>query len=227
LSTRVLPCAAVRIETAARSLAFGIALAVGLCASLARAQSPRQGESPDINTLALDWIRGQYRAPMVCEFEAGPQRVVRRVLIAPAPKRVVPVQDRIEFPDPAAPGVKRCFSELGSDEPLVAGGVAITLRAPSRPDTASHDFEQALRRERGFDFDVVDGTLKLGRFGTSDEPLQEVDFSHGKARLHLVQPGTDAAKLLSDFHDLPGFTLELTSPEGRRLVFNLVRVAER
>jgi len=225
LSTRVLPCAAVRIETAARSLAFGIALAAGLFASMARAQSPHQGA--DINALALDWIRGQYRAPMVCEFEAGPQRVVRRVLIAPAPKRLVPVQDRIEFPDPAAPGVKRCFSELGSEEPLVAGGVAITLREPSRPDTASHDFEQTLRREHGFDFDVVDGALKLGRFGTSDEALQEVDFSHGKARLHLVQPGTDAAKLLADFHDLPGFTLELTAPDGRRLVFNLVRVAER
>ncbi len=225
LSTRVLPCAAVQIETVSRNLALGIVLAAELCAGMAQAQSA-PGGGPDINTLALDWSRGQYRAPMVCEFEAGPQRVVRRVLIAPAP-REIPLQDRIEFPDPEAPGVKRCFSELGSDEPFVAGGVAITLRERSRPDTASHDFEQALRREHGFEFEVLSGRLKLGKFGAPEEPPKEVDFSHGKAKLHLVEPGSDAAKLLSEFHNLPGFTLELISPDGAQLVFHLVRVSER
>jgi len=227
LSTRVLPCAAVRIEMASQNLALGIALATGLCAGAAQAQSPHGGGGPDINSLALDWVRGQYRAPMVCDFEAGPQRVVRRVLIAPGPVGEVPIQDRIEFPDPEAPGVKRCFSELGSDEPFVAGGVAITMRERSRPDTASHDFEQTLRHEHGFEFEVLSGRLKLGKFGAPNEPPKEIDFSHGKAKLHLVEPGSDAAKLLSEFHNVPGFTLELTSPDGTPLVFHLVRVSER
>jgi len=180
-----------------------------------------------MNALALEWARGQYRAPMVCELESGPQRVLRRVLIAPVPMQEAGVQDRIEFPDPEAPGAKRCFSELGADEPFVSGGLAITLRERSRPDTASHDFEQTLRREHGFEFEVSAGKLKVGKFGAPGELPREIDFSHGKAKLHLVEPGSDAAKLLSEFHDRPGFTLELSSPDGAHLVFHLVRVSER
>jgi len=228
LSTRVLPCAAVRIEMASRNLALGIALAAGLCAAAAEAQSPQAGGAgPDINTLALEWARGQYRAPMVCDFEGGPQRVLRRVLIAPGPIGELPIQDRIEFPDPEAPGAKRCFSELGSDEPFVAGRLSLTMRERPRPDTASHDFEQTMRHEHGFEFEVVAGRLKLGRFGAADDPPKEIDFSHGKAKLRLVEPGSDAARLLSEFQGLPGFTLELTSPDGTHVMFYLARVSER
>ncbi|HBZ71526.1 MAG TPA: hypothetical protein DEP35_18100 [Deltaproteobacteria bacterium] len=215
-----------RIEASSWSLAFGAALVIALGVGAAQAQAPGSGGGPDINALALDWARGQYRAPMVCEFEAGPQRVVRRLVIAPIPSEV-PVQNRIEFPDPEAPGARRCFSELGSDEPFVAGGVRITMRERSRPDTASHDFEQSLRREHGFEFEVLGGKLKVGKYGATADPPKEVDFSHGKAKLHLVEPGSDAARLLSDFHNLPGFTLELISPDGTQLVFRLVRVSER
>ncbi|HKE12668.1 MAG TPA: hypothetical protein VKE73_13960, partial [Myxococcota bacterium] len=227
LSTRVLPCAAVQIEVARTKLAQGIALATSLWAAAVQAQSMAGKGPPDINSIALEWARGQYRAPMVCDFEAGPQRVLRRLVIAPGPSQDLPIQDRLEFPDPEAPGVKRCFSELGSDEPYVAGGIAITLRERSRPDTASRDFEQTLRHEHGFEFEVLSGRLKLGRFGAANDPLKEVDFSHGKARLHLVEAGSDAAKLLSEFPTMPGFTLELISPDGTQLVFHLVRVRER
>jgi hypothetical protein len=217
----------VQVEAASRKLALGIGLATGLCAGAVQAQSAPGKTAPDINSIALEWARGQYRAPMVCNFEAGPQRVLRRLLIAPGPMGELPTQDRLEFPDPEAPGVKRCFSELGSEEPYVAGGIAITLRERSRPDTASHDFDQTLRREHGFDFEVLSGRLKLGKFGATNDPVKEVDFSHGKARLHMVEAGSDAAKLLSEFPNLPGLTLDLTSPDGTQLVFHLVRVRER
>ena len=101
------------------------------------------------------------------------------------------------------------------------------MRERSRPDTASHDFEQTLRREHGFEFEVLAGKLKVGKYGATADPPKEVDFSHGKAKLHLVEPGSDAARLLADFHNLPGFTLELISPDGTQLVFRLVRVSER
>jgi hypothetical protein len=215
----------VRIELACGGV-LGIAIAA-LWAGAAQGQSSPGGERPDINTLALEWARGQYRAPMVCDFEAGPQRVLRRVLVAPGPIGETPIQDRIEFPDPEAPGAKRCFSALGSDEPFVAGRLAITLRERARPDTASHDFEQTLRREHGFEFEVLSGRLKLGKLGPSDDAPKEIDFAHGKARLRMVEPGSDAAKLLSEFPKLPGFTLDLSSPDGTQLVFHLVRVMER
>jgi hypothetical protein len=217
----------VQLAATRTKLAQGIALATGLWTAAAQAQSLAGKGPPDINSIALEWARGQYRAPMVCDFEAGPQRVLRRLVIAPGPSEAVPIQDRLEFPDPEAPGVKRCFSELRSDEPYVAGGIMITLRERSRPDTASRDFDQTLRREHGVDFEVLSGRLKVGRFGVANDPLKEVDFSQGKARLHLVEAGSDAAKLLSEFPNMPGFTLELISPDGTQLLFHLVRVRER
>jgi hypothetical protein len=74
---------------------------------------------------------------------------------------------------------------------------------------------------------VLSGRLKLGKLGAPADASKEVDFAHGKARLHTVEPGSDAAKLLSEFPNLPGFTLDLTSPDGTQLVFHLVRVLER
>ena len=84
-----------------------------------------------------------------------------------------------------------------------------------------------MRHEHGFEFEVVAGRLKLGRFGAADDPPKEIDFSHGKAKLRLVEPGSDAARLLSEFQGLPGFTLELTSPDGTHVMFYLARVSER
>lgn len=181
----------------------------------------------DLNLLALNWARGQYASPLLCEVDGEPVRALRRVLIAPGPEgERVPV-DRISFPDPDAEGATRCFSELGREEPLVAGWVHVTLPGRSRPDIARMDFQKALEREGGFTFDVLSSRLRLRGWKPGETEWREVDFRGGHASLSLVRPGTDGDKLLRDFRSPRKLRLELEAEDGTKLVFPLFQHAGR
>lgn len=181
----------------------------------------------DLNLLALDWARGTFGAPLVCEVEGSPLRAVRRVTIAPETGSDRGPMDRIHFPDPEAPGATRCFSELGADEPLVSGALLISLPGRSRPDTARYDLESALKRQRGFDFDVREGKLAVRGWGPGQEEPTTVDFAGGVARLHLVQPGSDAERLLRSFTSKRKLVLSLEAKDGTVLRFHLFQVGAR
>lgn len=194
------------------------ALAILAAASPAPAQS--RGSGIDLNLLALEWARGVYGAPVLCEVGGQPVRAVRRVLVAPAPADGRGPLDRIQFPDPEAEGATRCFSELGADEPLVSGFVDISLPGHSRPDTARLDFGAALKRDRGFTFDVRSGRLRV-RGWKPGEDWREVDFGGGEATIRTVADGTDAARLLRDFESPRRLTIGLTAPDGTALEFHV------
>lgn len=206
-------------------LAAALLLAVVGHAGLALAQGAKAG--PDLNALALDWARGNYGSPFVCEVEGSPVRAVRRVLIAPVPGSDRGPMDKIQFPDPEAKGASRCFSELGGDEPLVDGSLSISLPGRSRPDTARYDFGSALRRENGFRFDVRAGTLRVKGWGAGNEEPKLVEFTGGHAALHAVVPGSDAERLLRGFISPRKLILEIEAPDGTKLSFALFQITER
>ncbi len=204
------------------------AVALGLAARDARAQSPGMPGAPiDLNLLALDWARGQFRAPMICQVDGAARQVLRPVVIAPGTLGASPPQNRIQFPDSDAPGVAHCTSETGTPEPRVGGALIITIRGRSRPDTVQRDFDVTMKRDHGFEYEILSGKLRIAVFGEPDAPAREVDFTGGKASFRLVELGSDAERILADFPGRQGYTLELSAPEGERLVFHVVRVAGR
>ena len=174
----------------------------------------------DLNLLALDWARGRYLSPVICETGGELTRGGRRLLIAPGPRHSVPPVARILFSDLDVPGASRCFDDLGKPQPNVTGQVQIRLLGHSRSDTARRDFKATLRRKNGFEFRIVSRKLRVQTVGQPDS--REVDFRGGDARLHLIPPGSDDARLLGDLRGLRKLTLELEAPDGTRLRFPLL-----
>lgn len=201
-------------------------LLVAVVAAPGPAQAQGAAAGPDLNLLALDWVRGQYGSPVVCQVENSPVRALRRVLIAPAPSERG-AADRIQFPDPEAPGATRCFSELGDDEPRVEGSVLISLPGRSRPDTARYDFTNALRRDEGFRFEIRAGKLTLTGWGPGSDTPRAVEFAGGHAWIRTIQPGTDAERVLRAFDSPRKLSLELAAPDGTVLRFPLFQAAPR
>jgi len=196
--------------------------AVATAAALATLLSPLSGAAQDLNRMALDWARGQFASPVVCEVADEPVRALRRVLIAPGPSSERSASNRISFPDPEAEGATRCFSDLGEEEPLVKGFVVVTLPGASRPDLARVDFQNALRRDGGFRFDVLRGRLEVqGWSGPEAGQARPVDFGGGTATLRRVQPGSDLDRRLREYRSPRKLALTLEAPDGTRLAFPL------
>ena len=210
---------------AARRLA-PVALALALGAAAAPAQIRPPGSDPDLNDLALAWVRGRYGAPLVCEIEGAPRRVMRSLLIAPGAQDALPPVDRIHFTEVESRQVTRCFGEASGDQPNLGGELEVTLPGRSRPDTAGHDFEQELRQHGGFVFQVRSGRLRVSAWGDAAE-AREVDFAGGEATLRAVERGSDTARVLQEFEGRPLRVLELKARDGTLLRFPLVLLAPR
>jgi len=192
------------------------ALAVALLA--AGPASAQRG--PDLNTLALDWSRGRYLSPLICEIEGELVRGGRRLLIAPGPRHARPPVNRLRFLDLDAEDASRCFNELGGDEPNVEGDLQFRLEGIAHPETARRDFAAAMRREGGFTFHVPEGRLRIQEVGSEESRV--VDFRGGSVRLARVAPGSDDARRLGDLKGLRTLVLELEGPDGMRLRFPLL-----
>jgi hypothetical protein len=188
---------------------------------------PSEGFAPGLAELALDWIRGEYRAPLICEIEGLPHRALRRVLVSPAPRPVRAPSNRLTLFDLEAPGGTRCHDETGGEQPNAIGSLALTLEGRSRPDTAARDFQAALRREGGFEFRIRSGRLRLGAPGKKPGALREVDFKGGTADIREVKRGTDAFRRLADFGERRKLSLSLEAPDGTRLALDLVQFGLR
>jgi hypothetical protein len=178
-----------------------------------------RAQEPDLTVLALQWLSADWAAPLVCEIAGRPVRGVRRMRVEPDRRHGSQSMGEMRFFDLAAPEATRCTSELGAEEPEVRGALVFRLERPSRPDLAMRDFEQALRRDGGFDFSIESGRLHLQRVGGA-EPPRAVDFAGGTLRARLVRPGSDAARLLAEFPQPRKLTFELEARDGTRLRFH-------
>jgi hypothetical protein len=187
-------------------------LAGGLLVACAAAAQP---QVIDLNLLALDWARGRYLSPVICETSGELTRGGRRLMITPGPRHARPPVARILFSDLEVPGATRCFDELGSEQPNVVGQLEFRHLGRSRPDSAERDLKAALRRDKGFDFHVARGTLRIQTVGEPE--ARAVDFRGGEVRLHAIAPGSDDARRLGDLVGLRKLLLELEAPDGTRL----------
>ena len=197
-----------------------------LLPAAAFAQAPG-GPGPGLNEFALEWTRGEYRAPLICEIQGVPHRALRRILVSPGPREARTPMNRLAFFDLEAPEGTRCHDETGGEQPNAIGSVALALDARPRPDTAQRDFDLALRREGGFQFQIRTGRLRLGDPGEAASALREVDFSGGTADIRKVERGSDAFRRLVEFGERRKLSLVLEAPDGTRLSFDLVQFGLR
>jgi hypothetical protein len=181
----------------------------------------------DETDLALAWARGGFASSVVCRFQGGAKRGLRRVIIAEGPATSEERVDRIQFVDLGADGADGCVDELGADEPNVIGAIYVThkTRRPNS-DTAERDFKHDV--EHGpIPFDVVRGRLRVGRAGGATDTLKDVDFAGAKMTLEKIQPGSDEARVIAD---LPGgrqLRLAIDAKDGTHLALPLVEMEKR
>jgi len=205
---------------------LALAFLVMLLPTAALGQAPG-GPSPGLNELALEWTRGEYRAPLICEIDGVPYRALRRVLVSPGPRRARTPMNRLAFFDLEAPEGTRCQDETGGAQPNAIGSVALALEVRPRPDTARRDFDAALSKKGGFEFQIPVGRLRVGAPGEAVSALQEIDFSGGTAEIRKVERGSDAFRRLADFGERRKLTLVLQAPDGTRLSLDLVQFGLR
>ena len=195
--------------------------ALGL-ATAAAAQTP----APDLNRLALDWARGDFRSPLVCEIDGTARLGFRRVTIVGAPPTLEQPVARVRFFDLEVPDGTHCGTETVPDVPNVVGTLALAHRGRSHADTAARDFASTLRREGGFEYAIVGGQLELA--ATHDPAAsRQVDFRGGRAWLGDVKRGSDAWRRLAEYPVPRKLTLRLEAPDGSSFELDLVELAPR
>lgn len=194
---------------------------------LGAAAAHAQSGGPDLNQLALDWARGRYSAPLLCTFEGEPMRGMRRVLVTPGSVNVRPPVARLVFVELEVADARRCFTDFGTDVPNLRGTLQIRLPGPSRSDTAVRDFRNALKRNQGFEFRIVSGSLQIQAIGQPAAPARSLDFSGGEAELREVAPGSDASRLLAEFASPRKVHLRLATREGETLELDMFLSAPR
>jgi hypothetical protein len=200
---------------------------LNLLLPLATLAQPPLGTDPGLQELALEWIRGEYRAPLICEIEGVPYQALRRVLVIPGPRHARLPMNRLTLFDLEAPAGTHCHDETGVEQPNAVGSLALTLEARARPDTARRDFESAIRRKGGFEFQIPTGRLRLGEPGKPTSALKEVDFSGGTAQILKVERGTDAFRRLAEYGDRRKLSLVIEAKDGTRLSLDLVQFGLR
>jgi hypothetical protein len=198
-----------------------------LAATLLAAPAASQQAGVDLNMLALDWARGRYSTPLACLFDGEPVRGMRRILVGPGSRNVRPPVGRLVFVALEVEDAERCFTDFGDAAPNLKGSLQIRHPAISRSDTAQHDFEVALRKHHGFEFDVVSGHLLVQQVGPDAGPAEPVDFRGGVVSLREIRPGSDAARLLAEFQSPRKLHLRLSTRDGQSWDFDMLLSAPR
>jgi hypothetical protein len=200
------------MRMAHRRAACGLSLLLLLASATATAQS-----GPDLSDLVVEWARGRYASPVMCELEGSLVRGIRRVIIGGErmPGRTVTLE--LQFIDMRPGEATRCVNATGRPQPNALGKLQLRLPGHPHPETAKRDFKQTLKQERGFDFEIAAGRLKLQSVAVPPAEPRVVDFRGGHASIGLVQPATDAERELRDFKSPRKLVLELESPKGDAL----------
>ena len=179
-----------------------------------------------LRDLALAWVVGDYRAPLVCVLDGTARQALRRVRIQPgrSPDRPSVL---LTFHDLEAPSGISCGGLSGQAEPNVVGVLELVFEGRSQPDTGEVDFRNALRRDGGFNFRVAAGRLRIGAAGAATAELENVDFAGGAAEVRSVPPGSDTARGLATFGGERERQLSVTAASGKALAFDLVELPRR
>jgi len=196
-------------------------LLCGLLAAIAAA-APAAAEVPgslSMNDMVLSWMRGNYASPIVCKMAGGVHRGLRRILIDAGPKSTRPAVDLVRFVDLEAEAAERCFTEIGGSTPNIIGELQVRHPTHRPRDTAVRDFKVALKREHGFDVDIVSGRLTIRAVGPSAAAAEVIDFRAGSLRLHLLREGSDGLRLLKDLPSPRQALLEIETRKGRKFSF--------
>ncbi len=198
----------------------------GLLAILLPATATGQSP-PDLNALVIEWARGHYASPVLCEVAGNTIRGIRRILVTPETSARRERVTAVRFIDMQVDDASRCFNTVGQSIPNVVGVVRMRLPGRPHPETAARDFKLAIRRDRGFEFEIVDGALRLDVVGTTPASTRTVDFRGGRAWLRVVFPATDAARELAEFRSPRKVLLELQAKDTTRLSFPIFIAAPR
>jgi hypothetical protein len=193
---------------------------------LALCTLPPAASGQGLRDRALGWVLGDFRAPLVCTVEGTPRQALRRVRIYPTPHSPRP-SVRILFYDLEAPPGTSCGGVSGQEEPNVIGAVDLVFEGRTRPDTGELDFRNAMRRDGGFRFPIVQGRLRVGPAGGPADALATFDYADGTAKVEGVPPGSDAARRLGGFGAHRQLRLELAAEGATPLVFELVELPPR
>jgi hypothetical protein len=193
---------------------------------LAAAGIPALAAGQELRDLALAWVLGDYRAPLVCVLDGTAHQALRRVRIHPGRSSDRP-SVLLTFRDLDAPSGISCPGMSGQPEPNVVGALELVFDGRSRPDTGEVDFRNALRREGGFSFRVAAGRLRIGTAGAALAELENVDFAGGSAEIRSVPPGSDTARRLAAFGGERQRELKVTAASGKELAFELVELPRR
>jgi hypothetical protein len=218
---------AVSVRDHARITALALLVGIGVSGVAARATAQRPGAVEEITVadMALDWARGRFASPVICQIDSQsdgrPVRGLRRLLITPGPRQVRPRVNRIVFVDMEVSDASRCVSELAGEVPNVTGSIQIRLPTSRHRDTAKRDFRELMRRKGGIDFDIVSGGLKIQPITQPESAARTVDFRGGRASLHDVGKGSDLSRLLAPFDSPRKLSLEVSARDGTKLSFPL------
>ena len=178
----------------------------------AAAQTP-----PDLNALVVNWAMGHYASPILCEIEGRLVRGVRRVLLKPRQTFGRPVNLEVHFIDIQPDEATRCVNSTGQDQPNIFGKVWLQIPGIPHPETAKRDFKRRLKRDKSFDFEIVEGHLKLQPVAVPIPAPHVEDFRGGQATLGPAMPATDAARELAPFKSQRKMLLTLKSTSGPTL----------
>jgi hypothetical protein len=210
-----------------RSTLLETTLAVTLTAICMAAGTTSAQGPPDMADLVSEFSRGRFISPLMCEIDGESIRGIRRVVIAPELIREQRKGLLVQFVDMKTEGATRCINNLGQKQPNVIGKLQIALPSNLHPETAKRDFKRALKRNRGFDFEIVEGWLKITPVQQPPGEPQVENFRGGKARIGTVAPATDADRELADFESPRKLILELESKAGLRLALPLALAGVR
>ena len=199
-----------------------LALGAWVPAAHSQARPSTNGQSrPTLDALVAQWSGGDFRSPLLCEFDGELVRGVRRVLIR---SRMLPgraATTRLELVDIRPGPATRCMDATGTRVPNLIGSLELQRPRHRHPETAKRDFKRALKQDKGFEYRVAGGTLEVQVVEVPAPSPRVLDFEGGTATLSLVFPATDAALALSDFPTSRKLVLTLKSSQGETLVLPL------
>lgn len=196
-------------------------LASGLLAVASLVPGIAGAEAGDLRKLAIDWARGRYSSPLVCEIDGELVRGLRRLLVTPAPRESVIPMGRLIFVEMETDRASRCFTDLGDKVVNLKGALKIRLPGPPRPDSARRELKGLLKRERAVTFDVVSGVLLETPIGKADAEPRSIDFAGGTARFERVREGSDTERLLTDYPSPRKLRLEVRAVDGTTIALPL------
>lgn len=202
-------------------------IGLAFLASIFLSAPVRAQQGPDLADLVVGWAIGSLRSPVSCEIDETLRQGVRRVIIEPEPMRGRPTEMRVRFIDLHPGDATRCVDTRGRSLPNLIGSVRARYPGRPHPATAKRDFRETLKRNKGFELDVIEGSVRFEPVGPEAGEARMVDFTRGKLVLSRVYPATDPFRELAPFKSGRKFLLTLKAPSGEVLILPVFDPAAR